>query len=206
MGGTEDELVKIAKKLEKISHRKESSVRPTQTYKLTFDPVSILQSSAQALDLLKLLAKMPITLELIQRTRIGLIVNNLRKAITDDDVGTLSKTLIKNWKKLLDTKDSAKSETNGSSEAKNGNSSTPMVVDGTASSESSQGKRFRVTLNRVLLFTKLSNYNYRRFCQLQACQWDIIESRGKVHGPSQVYLFISNLEASPQCDLSGIFS
>lgn len=88
---------------------------------------------------------MPITLELIQRTRIGLIVNNLRKSITDDDVGTLSKTLIKNWKKLLDTKDtkdSAKSETNGSSEGKNGNSSTPIVVDGTASSESSQGKRF----------------------------------------------------------------
>ncbi|BFZ00123.1 hypothetical protein BsWGS_03162 [Bradybaena similaris] len=35
------------------------------------------------------------------KTRIGMTVNNLRKASNNDEVVTLAKTLIKNWKKLL---------------------------------------------------------------------------------------------------------
>ena len=37
----------------------------------------------------------------VQKTRIGMTVNNLRKASSNDEVISLSKTLIKNWKKLL---------------------------------------------------------------------------------------------------------
>jgi hypothetical protein len=37
----------------------------------------------------------------VQKTRIGMTVNNLRKASNSEEVITLSKTLIKNWKKLL---------------------------------------------------------------------------------------------------------
>ena len=38
---------------------------------------------------------------LLQKTRIGMTVNNLRKASSDDEVISLSKNLIKVWKKLL---------------------------------------------------------------------------------------------------------
>ena len=94
---------------------------------------------------------MPITLDLIQRTRIGLIVNTLRKTIKDDDIGVLSKTLIKNWKKLLEQKDAAAAaaattKTDSGSNGSGGKIPPPngmgtkMIVDGGPSSnESSQG-------------------------------------------------------------------
>lgn len=55
--------------------------------------------------MLKSLQRMKITLDQIQKTRIGKIVNNLRKSINDDEVSSLSKSLIKSWKKLLNEKD-----------------------------------------------------------------------------------------------------
>ncbi|KAK9404931.1 transcription elongation factor A protein 2 [Crotalus adamanteus] len=54
------------------------------------------------MDLLKELKSMPITLHLLQSTRIGMSVNALRKQSTDEEVIALSKSLIKAWKKLLD--------------------------------------------------------------------------------------------------------
>lgn len=83
----EEEVFKIGKKLEKMISRKDSS------------------SCAQALDLLKALQTIPINLEVLQKTRIGMTVNNLRKSIADEDVSSLSKTLIKSWKKLLSDKE-----------------------------------------------------------------------------------------------------
>ena len=61
----------------------------------------IFQAHNQALELLKILQKMPISLELLQKTRIGMTVNALRKCTNDEEVIQLSKCLIKNWKKLL---------------------------------------------------------------------------------------------------------
>ncbi|CAG2104234.1 unnamed protein product [Medioppia subpectinata] len=87
MSSTAEDVNKIGKKLEKMTSRKDSS------------------SCAQALDLLKALQTINMTLEVLQKTRIGMIVNNLRKSITDEDVVSLSKTLIKTWKKLLVEKD-----------------------------------------------------------------------------------------------------
>ncbi|KAJ7332163.1 hypothetical protein JRQ81_014343 [Phrynocephalus forsythii] len=54
------------------------------------------------MDLLKELKNMPITLDLLQSTRIGMSVNALRKQTTDEEVIALAKSLIKAWKKLLD--------------------------------------------------------------------------------------------------------
>ncbi|XP_028659363.2 transcription elongation factor A protein 1 isoform X2 [Erpetoichthys calabaricus] len=45
---------------------------------------------------------MPMTLELLQSTRIGMSVNAIRKQSTDEEVTSLAKSLIKSWKKLLD--------------------------------------------------------------------------------------------------------
>lgn len=62
------------------------------------------QGQEQALELLKTLQTLPVTLELLTKTRIGMTVNALRKSSTDDDVISLSKVLIKNWKKFLSGK------------------------------------------------------------------------------------------------------
>lgn len=48
-----------------------------------------------------MLQKLPVNLDLLTKTRIGMTVNALRKSSKDDEVISLSKTLIKNWKKFL---------------------------------------------------------------------------------------------------------
>lgn len=50
---------------------------------------------------------------MLTKTRIGLTVNSLRKSSTDETVITLSKALIKHWKRLLEAKNDSKSESNG---------------------------------------------------------------------------------------------
>ncbi|XP_036375113.1 transcription elongation factor A protein 1 isoform X2 [Megalops cyprinoides] len=77
----EDDIIRIAKKLDKIVQKKNES---------------------GAFDLLKELKNAPMTLELLQSTRIGMSVNAIRKQSTDDDVTSLAKALIKSWKRLLD--------------------------------------------------------------------------------------------------------
>ncbi|XP_053484147.1 transcription elongation factor A protein 1 isoform X1 [Ictalurus furcatus] len=77
----EEEVIRIAKKLDKLAQKKNGS---------------------GALDLLKELKNMPMTLELLQSTRIGMSVNAIRKQSTDEEVTSLAKSLIKSWKKLLD--------------------------------------------------------------------------------------------------------
>ncbi|RMC15403.1 hypothetical protein DUI87_07594 [Hirundo rustica rustica] len=78
---TEDEIIRIAKKMDKMVQKK---------------------NAAGALDLLKELKNIPMTLELLQSTRIGMSVNAIRKQSTDEEVTSLAKSLIKSWKKLLD--------------------------------------------------------------------------------------------------------
>ncbi len=56
------------------------------------------------LDLLQSLEKLPITLEILQKTRIGMVVNKVRKATTDANVILTAKSLIREWKKLLGSK------------------------------------------------------------------------------------------------------
>ncbi|XP_050170100.1 transcription elongation factor A protein 2 isoform X1 [Myiozetetes cayanensis] len=80
MGG-EDEIVRIARRLDKMVAKK---------------------NAEGAMDLLKELKSMPMTLDLLQSTRIGMSVNALRKQSTDEEVISLAKSLIKSWKKLLD--------------------------------------------------------------------------------------------------------
>uniref|UniRef100_A0A0B7A4L6 TFIIS N-terminal domain-containing protein n=1 Tax=Arion vulgaris TaxID=1028688 RepID=A0A0B7A4L6_9EUPU len=82
MMGAEDEVMKIGKKLDKLI-------------------ASDTTDHTSALDLLKTLRDTKMTLNVLQKTRIGMVVNNLRKASSNDEVVTLAKTLIKNWKKLL---------------------------------------------------------------------------------------------------------
>ncbi|XP_053942674.1 transcription elongation factor A protein 3 isoform X2 [Cuculus canorus] len=80
--GPADELVRIAKKLDKMVARK---------------------STEGALDLLKSLTGYTMTIPLLQTTRIGVAVNSVRKHCSDEEVVTSAKILIKNWKRLLES-------------------------------------------------------------------------------------------------------
>ncbi|XP_027005151.2 transcription elongation factor A protein 3 isoform X10 [Tachysurus fulvidraco] len=85
----EEDLIRIAKKLDKMVSR---------------------NNTEGALDLLRELQKFNMTLKLLQDTRIGMSVNGIRKHCRNEDVVTLAKILIKNWKRLLEPSHSQKAE------------------------------------------------------------------------------------------------
>lgn len=60
-----------------------------------------LQSQDEALDFLKALKDLPINLAVLTSTRIGMTVNAIRKKSDNEEVNSLTKALIKKWKKLL---------------------------------------------------------------------------------------------------------
>lgn len=69
----------------------------------------------QALDLLKALQDLDINLEILTKTRIGMTVNQLRKSSREEEVISLAKSLIKNWKKFLGSPSTAAPSTNNTS-------------------------------------------------------------------------------------------
>ncbi|XP_045913539.1 transcription elongation factor A protein 2 isoform X1 [Micropterus dolomieu] len=75
------EVERIAKKLDKMVHKKNTD---------------------GALDLLRELKNIKMSLETLQSTRVGMSVNAVRKQSSDEEVQILAKALIKSWKKLLD--------------------------------------------------------------------------------------------------------
>ncbi|XP_055656696.1 transcription elongation factor A protein 3 [Falco peregrinus] len=87
--GPAEELVRIAKKLDKMVARK---------------------SMEGALDLLKSLTGYTMTIQLLQTTRIGVAVNSVRKHCSDEEVVASAKILIKNWKRLLESSTAPKRE------------------------------------------------------------------------------------------------
>jgi transcription elongation factor S-II len=96
-----------------------------------------LKSAVQALDLLNALRKIPIDLDVLQKTRIGMTVNNLRKSVADEEVVSVSKTLIRTWKKLLDAQKDGKTARDGGDA--NGNGSSGKTVDSSSGKLSSNG-------------------------------------------------------------------
>lgn len=116
--GCEEDVFKIAKKLDKMVAN---------------------GAQEQALDMLKSLCDLPITLDILQKTRIGMTVNSLRKSSSDDEVITLSKSLIKTWKKLLPDTPNTKGDGNGSSkESKGENSNGGTSTNQSGKKESSK--------------------------------------------------------------------
>lgn len=87
--GPAEELVRIAKKLDKMVARK---------------------STEGVLDLLKSLTGYTMTIQLLQTTRIGVAVNSVRKHCSDEEVVASAKILIKNWKRLLESSATPKKE------------------------------------------------------------------------------------------------
>jgi len=79
----EQDVIDIGKQLEKLVAEDKSELEMAE-------------------DLLKRLKELPITLDILQKTRIGMSVNVVRKASKKEETQTLAKGLIKSWKKLLD--------------------------------------------------------------------------------------------------------
>lgn len=62
-------------------------------------------------DLLKALQSLPMTLEMLQKTRVGLSVNTIRKRTQNPELASLTKSLIKSWKKLVPVSTAGKPKT-----------------------------------------------------------------------------------------------
>jgi transcription elongation factor S-II len=77
----EEEVLKVKRKLEKVMKGGKTS-EPTIVH-------------------LKRLQTLPITLDILTKTRIGMTVNSLRKTAGDEAVQSTAKTLIKDWKKFI---------------------------------------------------------------------------------------------------------
>lgn len=75
-----DEVLKIKKELEKTVPKNDTK---------------------RALELLKSLQSIPITLDVLQKTHIGFLVNKIRKSFDNPEVSSMSKGMVKKWKKLL---------------------------------------------------------------------------------------------------------
>uniref|UniRef100_A0A3Q3WAT1 Transcription elongation factor n=1 Tax=Mola mola TaxID=94237 RepID=A0A3Q3WAT1_MOLML len=66
-----------------------------------------------ALDLLRELKNVKMSLETLQSTRVGMSVNAVRKQSSEEEVQTIAKALIKSWKKLLGTSGRAEKKKDG---------------------------------------------------------------------------------------------
>lgn len=67
---------------------------------------------------MKELQGLAVNLDILSKTRIGMTVNALRKSSKDEEVISLSKTLIKHWKKFLSTPNTPNRESTSSSKPK----------------------------------------------------------------------------------------
>ncbi|KAG8570838.1 hypothetical protein GDO81_011441 [Engystomops pustulosus] len=115
-----EEIIRIAKKMERMVQKK---------------------NTVGALDLLKELKNLPMTLELLQSTRIGMSVNAIRKQSSDEDVTSLAKSLIKSWKKLLDGPSAEKDTEEKKKEPPPPAQNSPEAKEESSSSCSSSGRK-----------------------------------------------------------------
>nr|XP_046256238.1 transcription elongation factor A protein 3 isoform X5 [Scatophagus argus] len=113
----EEDLIRIAKKLDKMVSR---------------------NNTEGAIDLLRELKGFNMTLKLLQETRIGMSVNGIRKHCADEEVIALAKVLIKDWKRLLD---SGHSHSEKSSEMKNGLDSSKTAAPANGSPSEKQSRK-----------------------------------------------------------------
>ncbi|VDM53620.1 unnamed protein product [Angiostrongylus costaricensis] len=119
----EDEVLAIGRKLDKI--------------------VDGSKSGESAADLLDVLSKLPITIDVLTKTRIGMTINDLRKKTSDEKLAKKAKNLIKEWKNLVDKREEKKEKTpkcepTSNSSAKNNKPSSNQQLSKPASSVSNQ--------------------------------------------------------------------
>ncbi|XP_063699620.1 transcription elongation factor S-II [Culicoides brevitarsis] len=110
--GVEEEVMKVQQKLSKMTAPE--------------------ADQSQALDLLKVLQTLNIDLDILSKTRIGMTVNELRKTTKDEEVISLSKTLIKSWKRFIGPTATSKDASGKESSKSGSNSSSTKSSSGSA--------------------------------------------------------------------------
>ncbi|ELU04705.1 hypothetical protein CAPTEDRAFT_155099 [Capitella teleta] len=105
----EEDVVRIKKKLEKMMSKETTD-------------------AAVALDMLNQLRKLPMNLQVLTKTKIGVTVNQFRKSVKEDEVVNLAKSIIKGWKKFLsnDNNKGSSSSLNPSAQEEDSNSKDSM--------------------------------------------------------------------------------
>ena len=93
---SEEDVFKLAKKLDKMSKAE------------TVDAAAVMEQ-------IRLLKTFKMTIDVLQRTRIGVIINAVRKKTSDQECSQVARGLIKSWKKLLPT-DGGDNEEEGAQE------------------------------------------------------------------------------------------
>lgn len=114
----EDEVLKIKKELEKTGPKNDIK---------------------KALELLRSLESIPMTLDVLQKTHIGMAVNKIRKAIENAEISSLSKSMVKKWKKLLSSSSQSTNNSNNSaSNSISNNNNNATELNSTQSSATNQ--------------------------------------------------------------------
>lgn len=83
------------------------------------------------------LKKLTIDLNILKTTGIGVVLNNLRKSCNSEELGTLAKSLLKNWKKLVANETTTQQQQVHSPNS-NSNDSTSKPLSPSPSANSSQ--------------------------------------------------------------------
>lgn len=104
--GCEDDVMRIKNRLDKMMNSKNIDINGS-------------------IDMLNSLKKLPIDLKILKNTGIGVVLNNLRKSCNSEELGTLAKSLLKNWKRLVSSESGTNQiNTNISSPNSNSNDSS----------------------------------------------------------------------------------
>lgn len=82
----------------------------------------------RALELLKSLESIPMTLDVLQKTHIGMAVNRIRKSVDNPEISSLCRSMVKKWKKLLSSNQQNFSDPPPVSSSSN-NNPTPMQTE-----------------------------------------------------------------------------
>lgn len=128
-GGCEEDVLRIKKRLDKMMKSSEVDVNGS-------------------IDMLNSLKKLPIDLQILKNTGIGVALNNLRKSCNSEELGTLAKSLLKNWKKLVSNEGQQQLNTAVSSPNSNSNdSSKPPMSPPLSSSTTNNGNGLKRTLS-----------------------------------------------------------
>jgi transcription elongation factor S-II len=115
MSGCEEDVIRIKKKLDKMMKTSQIDAN-----------ISI--------DMLNALKKLPIDLTILKNTGIGVILNNLRKSCDSEELGTVAKSLLKNWKKLVANESSNQVLSPNSNNNDSNPPMSPPIVNGTNNS------------------------------------------------------------------------
>ncbi|VDN02431.1 unnamed protein product [Thelazia callipaeda] len=139
MASCEDEVLRIGKKFERmIQGTKSVSFFALPGIRLIRHYFRYIIQMDSAMELLDALSTLPVDINILTKTRIGMTINDLRKKTSDEHIAKRAKALIKEWKVLLAGRTSSNSKNDAkSSLAKNSVSASASNGNSKALSQSS---------------------------------------------------------------------